>query len=562
MQLTIHCRSYWRTCIAALFCVLVITACAERPSAYALATAHPLATSAGAEILQQGGNAFDAAITVSAVLAVVEPYSSGFGGGGFWLLHRAADHAEIMLDGRERAPISAHHDMYLNEKGEFVSSRSLNGPLAAGIPGMPAALVYLAEHYGRLPLSRTLAPAIQYAREGFPADERLLNLLNTRREIMQTFPSTTKIFLPNGKPPKIGQMIIQSDLAKTIERLADGGMHGFYAGETAMRLVNQVKANGGIWELSDLSSYRVIEREPIRFNYRGATVISAAPPSSGGIVLAEVFNIISNFDFMNMDRGEKIHHLVEAMRLAYRDRAIWIGDTDFVEVPITKLIGNEYAKQLAATIDADQVSTSDDASTTHDTAGQDTTHFSIIDHEGNRVAATLSINYPFGSGFIADGTGVLLNNEMDDFSAKPGTPNVYGLVGGTANAIEPGKRMLSSMSPTFVDDGERIAVLGTPGGSRIITMVALAILEFLDGGTAEQMVSAKRFHHQYLPDEIQYESATLSLGEQTRLRIKGHSLKEYPKGYGNMNVVIWDYSDNLMDAASDPRGVGNYKKSE
>ena len=536
--------------------MLLVSACAEKPPGYALVTAHPLATKAGENILRQGGNAFDVAITVSAVLAVVEPYSSGFGGGGFWLLHRASDKKDIMLDGRERAPGKSRRDMYLDTQENFLPAAALNGPLAAGVPGMPAALVHLAENYGNLPLQETLSPAIKYARKGFPVDEYLLRMLASRLNLLREYPATSSVFLVGRNLPKLGKIITQPDLANTIECLAAEGAQCFYTGKVAKQLVEQVQKNGGIWELSDLATYRVVEREPIQFDYHDAKITSVAPPSSGGVALAEMLNIISQFDMKRMDRGEQIHHLIEAMRLAYHDRAIWLGDTDFVDVPIEKLTSMEYANTLVPLIQSERANKSAKLTKQVGGDGRDTTHFSILDGEGNRVAATLSINYSFGSGFIADGTGILLNNEMDDFAAKSDTPNVYGLVGGDANAIEPGKRMLSSMSPTFIDDGKRIAILGTPGGSRIITMVLLGILDFLQGQPAEKIVAGKRFHHQYLPDVIQYESEALSLGEQTRLRIKGHELKEYQQGFGNMQIVIWDYQNNKIDAASDPRGVG------
>lgn len=549
--------------LVAVLCVVILLAAGacspEKPQSYALATAHPLATKAGREILEAGGNAFDAAVTVSAVLAVVEPYSSGFGGGGFWLLHRAADSKDVMIDGRETAPGKARRNMYLNAAGEFVAEKSLIGPLAAGIPGMPAALVHIAGHYGSMSLAEVLLPAIRYAERGFPADEKLVRYIEARQKILKASAGAARIFMPNGKIPKINQIIRQTDLADTMRRLAIEKTEGFYSGTVAERMVKSVKAGGGIWETEDLQNYRVIEREPISFSYRGALITSAAPPSSGGIALAEILNVASQFDLASMEHADRIHYLVEAMRSAYRDRALWLGDSDFFEVPTAKLISIEYAAELAADITADKARLSpglSDEENRDAASGDNTTHFSILDAAGNRVAATLSINYPFGSGFVAAGTGVLLNNEMDDFSVKPGAPNVYGLVGGEANAIEPGKRMLSSMSPTFVDDGERIALLGTPGGSRIITMVALGILNFLAGGDAKAIVSAGRFHHQYLPDLITYEADALNIAEQTQLRLKGHKLKLHGKGYGNMQAVIWNYKDHHLDAASDPRGIG------
>ncbi len=548
--------------------LLLLVACTVQaapaaPAKYALATAHPQATQAGAKILDAGGNAFDAAVAVAAMLAVVEPYSSGIGGGGFWLLYRAENNQEVMLDGRERAPYAAHRDMFLDKNGDVIPKRSVDGVLAAGIPGLPAALVYLAKHYGRLPLSTTLAPAIQSAIRGFAADKKFIRLLRLRLDAVRASPASAGVFLADGNPPEPGQLIRQPELAEVLNRIAVQGRDGFYRGETAEKLVRGVAAAGGIWRREDLTEYEVVVRTPVRFSYRNARITSAALPSSGGIVMAEIFNILSHFDIASMNETEKTHHLVEAMRLAYRDRARHLGDPDFVPVPTAELTSPSYAAGLAKTIDKTRAGGNPSGDKTGDAdgdaggEGRNTTHYSIIDAEGNRVAATLSINYPFGSGFTAPGTGVLLNNEMDDFVAKPGTPNLYGLVGGKANSVAPGKRMLSSMSPTFIDDGQRVAILGTPGGSRIITMVTLAILRFLGGDNAEAIVSGKRFHHQYLPDSIQFEPQALGANAQKQLKAMGHRLTPLKRNYGNMQIVIWNYKNNTLSAAADPRGIGS-----
>ena len=546
--------------IAAIALLFAAVTAQASPGRYAIATAHPAATEAGAKTLDAGGNAFDAAVAVAAMLAVVEPYSSGIGGGGFWLVHRApvgkGDGKEVMLDGRERAPYSSHRDLFLDSDGDVIPRRSVDGVLAAGIPGLPAALVHLAKHYGRLPLAATLKPAIETAERGFPAGERLIRLLKQRLDAIRASPASAEIFLVNGAPPNPGRLIRQPELAEVLRRITAHGADGFYRGEIAAKLVAGVAAAGGAWQARDLAEYTVVERTPIRFAYRGARITSAAPPSSGGVVMAEIFNILSHFDLSSMDRTEKVHYLVEAMNLAYRDRARHLGDPDFVRMPIAELISPEYAAKLAKTIAPTHVpGTGPGHDRDNDAEGRNTTHYSIVDAAGNRVAATLSINYAFGSG--ATVAGVLLNNEMDDFVAKPGVANLYGLVGGEANSIEPGKRMLSSMSPTFVDDGQRLAVLGTPGGSRIITMVALAILDFLDGADAETIVSGKRFHHQYLPDEIQFEPGAFGANTQQQLQARGHRLKPLKRNYGNMQIVIWNRKSNSLSAASDSRGFGN-----
>ena len=537
---------------------LAVVGSSEKPPTGAVASAHPQATAAGMEILSAGGNAFDAAVAVSAALAVVEPYSSGIGGGGFWLLHRASDGKQIMIDGRERAPLAAQRDLYLDEQGDVVPRLSMDGALAAAVPGEPAALVHLAEKYGRLPLAKSLAPAIQLAETGFEVDAHYRRMAAFRQPVMQRHASSARIFLRAGEVPGAGSVIRQADLAQTLRTLASKGRDGFYAGEVADRLVTGVRAEGGIWTLEDLQQYTVVEREPVTFQYRDLRIVSAAPPSSGGVALATMLHILEADDLARLDETDRTHVITEAMRRAYRDRAQYLGDPDFVAVPIQRLLHPWYAAGLRASIRADRATPSASLPGGVDSVeGADTSHFSILDREGNRVAATLSINYPFGSGYVVPGTGVLLNDEMDDFSAKPGVPNAYGLVGAEANAIEPGKRPLSSMSPTFVESDAGVAVLGTPGGSRIITMVLLAILDLDEGHKPQSWVSLPRFHHQFLPDMIQYEPGAFSQPVLEALEAKGHNLKTLDNGYGNMQAVYWDYDNHRVEAASDPRGVGS-----
>ncbi|WP_260295145.1 gamma-glutamyltransferase [Sedimenticola hydrogenitrophicus] len=523
----------------------------------AIASAHPLATEAGLDILSGGGNAFDAAVTVAAVLAVVEPYSSGMGGGGFWLLHRASDGYEVMLDGRERAPLAAHRDLYLDDSGEVVPGLSVNGPLSAGIPGQPAALAHLAARYGRLPLAQTLAPAIRLAREGFPVDAHYRRMAEWRLEQLRRWPAASAQFLAAGEVPLPGAIIKQPDLAETLERLAEQGRDGFYRGTLAERLVAGVQAAGGIWKAQDLADYQVVERKPVRGEYRGMKITSAAPPSSGGIVLISMLNQLARFDLESYSPLQRKHLLVEVMRRAYRDRAEYLGDPDFVDMPVVRLIDPDYAAGLVRDIQLDAATPSRHTPAGEHGEGQDTTHYSIIDAEGNRVSATLSINYPFGSCFVAPGTGVLLNDEMDDFSARPGTPNVYGLVGGEANAIAPGKRMLSSMTPTFVETGRGVAVLGTPGGSRIISMLLHGVLAMAEGEGPGEWVGRPRYHHQYLPDAIQFEPGALSAGEQQQLQALGHRLEPLDSTYGNMQALYRERGTGRLSGASDPRGMGS-----
>ena len=528
-----------------------------KPSQAAIATAHPIATQAGFEILEKGGNAFDAAVAVSATLAVVEPYSSGIGGGGFWLLHDHKKKKDIMIDGREVAPLKAARNMYLDKNDEVISGLSVNGALAAGIPGEPAALVHIAKNYGRLPLTQTLAPAIRAAKQGFVVTEHYRRMVGFRLKVLQQSKDAAKIFLKNNKVPPLGYKIEQTDLARTLEAMATKGHNGFYAGSIAKKLVKGTKAAGGIWSLKDLKKYKAIERQPITSDYKGYRITSVAPPSSGGVALAEILNILSFYKIERLSETNRVHVMVEAMRRAYRDRAEFLGDSDFVNVPIKKLISKDFAKSLQQKIDFERATPSSSLkSATDASGGNHTTHFSILDKKGNRVSATLSVNYPFGSGFVVPGTGVLLNDEMDDFSAKPGVPNVYGLVGAEANAIEPGKRMLSSMSPTFIESEDKLAVIGTPGGSRIITMVLHGILATMEGKTAEQVVNLPRYHHQYLPDVIQHEPNAFSKKMVTTLEQLGHKLKPLKNTFGNMQVVIWDKKENKVTAASDARGEG------
>lgn len=523
-----------------------------------VASAHPIATAAGIKMLELGGNAFDAAVAITSTLAVVEPGGSGIGGGGFWLLYDSDDDKSIMLDGREKAPLAATRDMYLDENGDVIKNLSISGPLAAGIPGEPAALVWLAENYGALPLTISLQPAIDTARKGFVVGNKYRGAMEWRIETIKRNPEASRIFLTDGRLPGIGARIIQEDLANTLWTLAVKGHDGFYTGDIAEKLVNGVQEGGGIWTLEDLSEYQVVIREPVVTEYKGMTVTSAALPSSGGLVLTESLNILSNYELSSMADADFTHVLVEAMRRAYRDRAEFMGDPDFVSVPVDMLMSRHYGDGLSQSIRMSKATRSEDLSptTVDNNKGRDTTHFSVIDEDGNRVSATLSINYGFGSGVVPPGTGVLLNDEMDDFSAKSGVPNVYGLVGAEANAIEPGKRMLSSMSPTFLETEDRIAVLGTPGGSRIISMMLLGALKFYEGADAKTIVNRPRFHHQYLPDSVQYEPNALSEETIAELKNRGHEFKPVNWQWGDMHTVILDKTTGEISAASDGRGEG------
>jgi gamma-glutamyltranspeptidase/glutathione hydrolase len=493
---------------------------------------------------------------VSAALAVVEPYGSGLGGGGFWLLHRAADGRDVMIDGRERAPLAAHRDMYLDADGEPIPRASIDGPLAAGIPGTPAALVHIAAHYGRLPLAVSLAPAIILARDGFPVDHVYRRMAAMRIEALRASPAARAQFLLDGDVPPEGHRLRQPDLAETLEAIVQGGAAGFYGGPVARRLVTAVRAGGGIWSAEDLREYRVVERRPVVVWHRGHRVVSATLPSSGGVLLAQMLQMLEALPGHPDSEADRVHRLVEVMRRAYADRARYLGDPDHVRVPLLRLSSPAHARNQARGIDPERATPSAALHTGAADEGFQTSHFSVIDREGNRVAATLSINYPFGSGFVAEGTGVLLNDEMDDFSLKPGVANVYGLVGNEANAIAPGKRMLSSMSPTFVEGPDRVVLLGTPGGSRIISMVLLGVLDLVEGVPITAVVERGRFHHQYLPDRIDLEPGALPDAVVAALEARGHQVRRLDAPYGNMQVVEWDRASGTVRAASDPRGIG------
>lgn len=532
---------------------------AERaPETAAVATSHPIATRVGIEILEQGGNAFDAAVAVAAVLSVVEPHRSGLGGGGFWLLHRAEDGFQTVIDARETAPNAATADMYLDDDGNMRHGSSTSGPLAAGIPGEAAGLVFITEKYGRLTLAENLAPAIHYARAGFSVYSHYLQGLDRKLELMRGYPAAAESFLDNGNVPQAGFVIRQPDLARTLRALAEKGHAGFYEGEVARRLVAGVRKDGGIWTLGDLAGYSIKEREPLSGMYRGARIVSTPPPSAGGVMLINSLNILSGFDLPALSEVERKHLLAETLRRSFRDRALYLGDPEFVEMPLDVLMHPHYAAGQRTTIRLDQATPSSVLSgqlpETH--KGMQTTHYSIIDAEGNRAAASLSLNFWFGSGYVAPETGVLLNNQMNDFALQPGVPNGFGLLGFTANEIEPGKRMLSSMAPVFLESDRGVAIFGTPGGSRIISMNLLATLAWHDGATATDMVTLPRFHHQYIRDEIFYEPGALSDAELNTLEQKGHVLRESSRQYGNMQVITWDFATNEVEAASDPRGTG------
>jgi gamma-glutamyltranspeptidase/glutathione hydrolase len=529
---------------------------ATHPPGAAIASGHALATQAGLDTIRAGGNAFDAAVTVSSVLSVVEPISSGLGGGVLFLLHDGKTGKDSFLDAREIAPAAATPAVYLDKDGNLDPDKAENGPWSAGLPGLPAALVELAGKHGRLPLARSLAPAIRLAREGFPVYARLERGYASRREVMERYPGTRALFLADGDPPQVGETLRNPDLARTFELLAEKGFDGFYRGDVAAKLVASVNAEGGQWTAQELAAYQVREREPIKFRYRDWDITTAPPVSSGGVALAEILNMASGWDLSKLDQAHRVHVLVEAMRRAYRDRTIYLGDPDFVKIPLARLLNPDYAAGLRATINPDKATPSallpgQPAPLEDD----ETTHFSIIDAEGNIVSATQTVNLLYGSGLVAEGTGVILNDEMDDFALKPGTPNAFGVMGFDANKPEPGKRMLSSMTPTIMASPGKVAALGAPGGSRIITEVLLGILGYDDGLSAQQVAALPRFHHQWMPDVISAEKGAFDDTTVKALQAMGHTVNAGEGSWGNLQTVAWDRIADTLEGGSDPRNA-------
>ena len=530
-----------------------VSSTVQRPGHAAIASANFLATNAGLEVLRKGGNAFDAAVAVAATLSVVEPQSSGIGGGFMAVLHRARDRHDTFIDAREVAPAAVAAGDYRNADGTPNRDTSLRGPLSAGIPGTPAGLALISRTYGKLPLATALAPAMRIARNGFVPDPRLHAAVVAQADQLRRWSASAAKYLQDGKAPAEGAVWRDPEQAHTLELLGAHGADGFYRGEVAAKLVAAVRAAGGNWTLADLSGYSAKERTPLSIDYRGYRIVTAPPPSSGGVAIAEILNILRGFDLDKVDQAHRVHLVVEAMRRAFRDHNDYLGDPDFVTMPLDMLLSPYYADGLRQSILPDRATPSSMLPRAEaNEPGPHTTHFSIIDADGNMAAVTATVNTILGSKFVAAGTGVLLNNEMDDFALVANKPNAYGLLGSAANAPAPGKRMLSSMSPSIVIGADRTAVIGSPGGSTIITQVLEGILHFIAGESAQQIVAHKRFHHQYLPDVLMVEPGTFAQATTEALVHMGYTLKQRD-GWGFMNVVTWDHRTNRLDAASDPR---------
>jgi len=524
-------------------------------------SAHELATQVGVDILKKGGNAVDAAVATGFALAVVYPQAGNLGGGGFMVI-RFPDGSATTIDYREKAPLKAHRDMYLDDRGEVIPNASTLGYRACGVPGSVAGLHLAWSRYGTLPWKELLEPAIRLAQEGFSVSYGFSRALEAVAEDFRKFPAAAQIFLKNGKPYEEGEIFVQKDLARTLKLIAEEGPGAFYRGEIADLIVQTMEKHGGLITREDLARYRAVERPPVRGTYRGYEVISMGPPSSGGLCLIGLLNIVEGFplDSLGFHSSQAIHLMVEAMKRVYADRAQFMGDSDFYPVPVEGLLSKSYAEQRRREIDWTRATPSSEVR-----AGQppgfespQTTHYSIVDATGMAVAVTTTINSGFGAKFVIEGAGFLMNNEMDDFSIKPGVPNLYGLVGGEANAIAPEKRMLSSMTPTILTkDGQLFMVLGTPGGSTIITSVFQTIINVIDYGmNIQEAVDAPRFHHQWLPEWVVYEKYGLPRDVVENLERMGHRLEERRSTIGNVQAILVDPETGLLLGASDSRGWG------
>jgi gamma-glutamyltranspeptidase / glutathione hydrolase len=524
-----------------------------------VASVDALATKVGVDILKQGGNAVDAAVAVGFALAVTHPQAGNLGGGGFMLLRTASGRTSA-IDFREMAPARASRDMFLDKQGNADSKLSLTSPLASGTPGTVAGFAMAAKKYGTLPLSRLLAPAIKLARDGIVVDDALADDLNTYgKEVLLSHPESRAIFYKaDGTPYQKGERLVQKNLAHSLQLIASQGPDAFYRGTIADEIAGEMARHGGLIGKADLAAYRAVERKPIGGTYHGYEVFSMPPPSSGGIHIVQILNILENFDLTKMGFGsaDAIQVMAEAEKYAYADRSEYLGDPDFVKVPWQALTSKAYAKSLAQQIDLAKARPSSEIKPGKlaPYESNQTTHFSVVDKRGNAVAVTYTLNTYFGSGIVAGNSGILMNNEMDDFSAKPGTPNVYGLVGGEANAIQPAKRPLSSMSPTIVaKDGKTWLVTGSPGGSRIITTVLQMVVNSIDYGmNVAEATNAPRFHHQWLPDQLRVEKG-FSPDTLRLLENRGQHVKVEPAMGSTQSIMIGP--DGMLYGASDPRSI-------
>ena len=565
--MTLHLQTRWLVTAALAVCLTHAQAASQAPVAAEngmVVSAQHLATRVGVGVLKDGGNAVDAAVAVGYALAVVYPAAGNLGGGGFMTI-QFADGRQAFLDFREKAPLAATANMYLDKEGNVIKGASTLGHLAVGVPGSVSGLELALAKYGTMKRAALLAPAIKYAQDGFVLEQGDVDMLLTATAAFKQDPATAAIFLNNGEPFAPGQKLVQKDLAATLKLIAERGDAGFYRGRVGAAIVASSKAGGGIITQADLDQYITREMKPVECDYRGYHVVSAPPPSSGGVVICEILNILEGYPLKEMGfrSAQSVHYQIEAMRHAYIDRNSYLGDPDFVKNPTGRLLDKAYAAKVRAAIEPNKAGVSKDLKpgvAPHE--GSNTTHYSIVDKAGNAVSVTYTLNDWFGAKVTAAGTGVLLNNEMDDFTVKIGVPNLYGLVQGEANAIAPGKRPLSSMSPTIVTrDGKTIMVVGTPGGSRIITAVLHTLINVIDYGmNVQEAVDAPRFHQQWLPETTSIEAFALS--PDTRKMLEGWGQKFGTAQPANHLAVILvgapslggkPVGNNRFYGANDPR---------
>lgn len=519
-------------------------------------TSHFLATESALAVLEKGGNAVDAAVTAAFSLAVTQPRSGNIGGGGFMLISSEKNNDVIAIDYREKAPAAATTDMFLNKEGEADSNLSSYSHLASGVPGTVAGLAMALEKYGTISLAEAMAPAIKLAEEGFIVTPRFSDGLKEKADMLKKWDSSAKIFYKaDGSFYEPGDRFVQKDLAETLKRIAKSGPQEFYQGKTAELLVAEMTRHGGLITMEDMKNYAPRIKKPVHGTYRGYDVYSMSPPSSGGTHVIQILNILEGFPITEYghNSAKTIHLMAEAMKRAYADRSLYLGDDDFVEIPLKGLLSKKYAEELRKQIDPAKATASSTIAPgkPQPYESNETTHFSIVDQYGNAVSNTYTINFSYGSGIVVEGAGFLLNNEMDDFSAKPGVPNAYGLVGGEANKVEPNKRMLSSMSPTIVkQNGKNFLVTGSPGGSRIITTTLQVIMNVIDHGlNIESAVAASRIHHQWLPDEIRIEEG-ISPDTIKLLEGMGHTISQQSAMGAIQSIMV---KDGTMYGGADPR---------
>jgi gamma-glutamyltranspeptidase/glutathione hydrolase len=524
-------------------------------------SAEPNASKSGVEILKAGGNAVDAAVAVGFTLAVTYPQAGNIGGGGFMVI-RMADGRTTTIDYREKAPAAAHRDMYLNEKGDFVPERSQEGYLSCGVPGSVAGMLLALEKFGTMKRAAVINSAIHFASKGVPVSESQGNVYRGDSVQFAKYPSTKKVFLRLARSYREGDILVQTDLAKTLQKIRDKGRNGFYKGKIAELIVAEMKRGGGIITTADLEQYQAIERRPVVGNYRGYEIVSMGPPSSGGVALIQLLNLLEGFNIAEsgFSSSKTLSLMAEAMKLVYADRAEFLGDADFYAIPVDELTSKRYAEERRKLIRENEATPS---ATIYNgkippKEGMHTTHYSVIDRWGNAVSVTTTINSGFGSGVVVDGAGFFLNNEMDDFSAKPGVPNQFGLLGKEANAIQPNKRMLSAMTPTIVvKNGQPCLIVGSPGGSTIITAVLQVILNVVDHKmNVQQAVDAPRMHHQWRPDTLFVEPRFFPKDVIENLTKRGYTVLDRWGNLGRIEAIVIDQKTGVCYGATDPRGDG------